>query len=471
MQNLARPALLVGLYLMAVLAPVLPWTGSMSHDAVRLAQLLAGLALLSGLAFASLRGNACTAAPPSLALLCLLLMGTASVVGAARSEVALRDFCLLLVGLLAVWPHERPSNLPTRHHRQIFVPLLVAGTAFYAALELLLIGSGLVLDHTLDYWQVFAGYVNPRFFNHVQTLLIPLLAGVIGLCGLRPLWRRLAWFALASNAFFLLLLMGRATGLALTVSSLLVLLLFGAFARAYVGRLLLGIAAGALLYMLLIKLLPTLINMEAVPVFRELGERGSVEARFYLWRLALDMIHAHPLLGVGPMHYADHFNGEAAHPHNIYLQIAAEYGLPFFSLLGFLVLRWLIRTTRTLRTHLRQTGDPLALACYAAVTGALVDGGFSGNFVMPLPQLWIVITLMLLNGRLPPPASGVAPVRPHAIHTALWRGGLVMLFVAQFVGLLQAVSEFSQTPVRINGAAQHPDATHFSPRFWRDGWF
>lgn len=471
MQNLERNPLLIGLYLVTVLAPVLPWSGSMSHDAVRLAQLLTGLALVSGSAVASVRGNACTAAPPGPALLCLLLVGTISVAGAARCEVALRDFCLLLVGLLAVWPQQPPSSLITKHHRQILVPLLVAGTAFYAAVELLLIVSGIVLDHALDYWQVFAGYVNPRFFNHVQTLLIPLLAGAIGLCGLRPLWRRLAWFALASNAFFLLLLMGRATGLALAVSSSLALLLFGASARAYVGRLLLGFAAGALLYLLLIKLLPSLIGIEAVPVFRELGERGSVEARFYLWRLALDMIQTHPLLGVGPMHYADHFNGEAAHPHNIYLQIAAEYGLPFFLLLGFLVLRWLIRTTRTLRTHLHQTGDPLALACYAAVTGALVDGGFSGNFVMPMPQLWILITLMLLNGRLPPPANSVAPVRPHAMRTALWRSGLVLLFVAQFIVLLQAVPEFLQTPVRINGAAEHPDATHFSPRFWRDGWF
>lgn len=466
----SKPLTLPFLCLLVALGPVVSWQHISSHDAARLPQLFGGLALVSGLAIAALRGNLWPLASPGPAILGLLLLGALSVAGAARPELALREFCLWLLAALAVWPREASGAASSESTSQIAAPLLIAGATLYAALELMLIASSLLLDHTLDYWQVFAGYVNPRFFNHVQTLLIPLLAGVIGLPGLRPLWRRLAWLALAANAFFLLLLMGRATVLALAVSSAVVLLFFGACTRAYLVRLLMAFAAGALLYLLLIKLLPSLIGMAAVPVFRELGERGSVEARFYLWRIALDMIQAHPLLGVGPMHYADHFNGEAAHPHNIYLQVAAEYGLPFFVLLGFLVLRWLIRTTRTLRTHLRQADDPLPLACYAAIIGALVDGCFSGNFVMPLPQLWIVITLMLLNTRLPQPAHA-APVQPSRMRTALWGGGLALLLVAQLVVVLHAVPEFLQTPVRLDGAAEHPAATHYSPRFWRDGWF
>ncbi|MDI3512765.1 MAG: hypothetical protein PWQ61_3532, partial [Betaproteobacteria bacterium] len=67
--------------------------------------------------------------------------------------------------------------------------LLVAGAFAYALLELFLIISGLIFDRTLDYWRVFAGYVNPRFFNHVQTLLIPLLLGLLGWHAVRGLWR------------------------------------------------------------------------------------------------------------------------------------------------------------------------------------------------------------------------------------------------------------------------------------------
>lgn len=469
MQSPLERALIVSLALLVTLAPVLPLPGSMPHDAVRLAQLLASLILVGGAAAASIRHKPRLPAVPP-AFLGLISLGSLSAANAAKPDLALRDLCLLLMALLAAWPRQPCGEAPSEWHLQVLVPLLVAGATLYSALELLLITTGLLLDHTLDYWQVFAGYVNPRFFNHVQTLLIPLLAGVVGLPDLRPLWRRLAWFALASNAFLLLLLMGRASAVALMAGSALALLLFGRFARQYVGRLLIGFAAGTLLYLLLVKLLPSLIGMDALPVFREVGERGSIEARLYLWRLTLGMIQAHPLLGVGPMHYADTFNGEAAHPHNIYLQIAAEYGLPFFLLLTFLVLCWLIRTTRMLGMHLRHTGDPLALACYVAVIGALVDGCFSGNFVMPLPQLWIVITLMILNMRLPRPAAA-AEVQQSRMRTALGRSGLMLLFLAQLVVVVQAVPEFLQTPVRIKGAEEHPDARHYSPRFWRDGWF
>jgi O-antigen ligase len=348
----------------------------------------------------------------------------------------------------------------------------IAGAALYAALELLLVVSGLVFDRTLDYWQVFAGYVNPRFFNHVQTLLIPLLLGLLGWSAVRGLWRGLAAFALVANAFFLLLLMGRATLLALIVGLLLALLCFGQAGRDYARRFVLAFAAGGVLYLLIIELLPRLLSMEPVPAFRELGERGSIEARFYLWRIALDMIAAHPWLGVGPMHYANQFNGEAAHPHNIYLQIAAEYGLPFFLILTFVLLRWFWRMTQRLRQHLSQTPDALALGCWAGLVGALVDGAFSGNFVMPLSQLWILITVILLLQRLPqgPPADP-GTTRPSRLRLAVWRVGLTLLLLAQLYVLVDAWQEFRQTPVRIQGAQEPVGATHYSPRFWRDGWF
>ncbi len=467
---LLSKASIPGFCLLLVLVPVFPWSDGKSHDGVRLMQLLAGLLLLGSLTIAALRDRSRISTLPGPAVFGLFLIGTCSVVSATRPELALREFSLLIMALLAVWPRESAGRTSFKESQQIAIYLLTGGAALYAALELLLIVSGLLLNQTLDCWQVFAGYVNPRFFNHVQTLLIPLLVGVTGLPGLRPLWRHLAWFALSTNTFFLLLLTGRATLLALMVSSLLALLIFGAMARRYVIRLLQAFAVGAVLHVLLIKLLPFMIGMEALPAFRELGERGSVEARFYLWRLALDMIQAHPLLGVGPMHYAARLNDEAAHPHNIYLQIAAEYGLPFFFLLIFLGVRWLIRTTQALRKHLSQSGDPLALACYAAVIGALVDGGFSGNFVMPLSQLWIVFTLILLGWRLQPQATSV-PVQQPLVHRILCRVVLVMLFIAQLSVVLHSVPEFLQTHVRLTNAIEQHDADHYSPRFWRDGWF
>lgn len=459
--------------LAVVLIPLLPWGATQVHDVPRLALWLLSMAWVAVCWLSrDAAGRHFVWAQTWVWGALLLLLGGGSVAFSARPDIALREwvFVVAVALLIACASHTRPQR--KEPHDLALIRLLVAGVFAYAVLELLLIVSGLVLDRTLDYWQVFAGYVNPRFFNHVQTLLIPLLLGLLGWSAVRGLWRGLAAFALVANAFFLLLLMGRATLLALIVGLLLVLLWFGPAGRAYARRFVLAFAAGGVLYLLIIELLPRLLGMEPVPAFRELGERGSIEARFYLWRIALDMILAHPWLGVGPMHYANHFNGEAAHPHNIYLQVAAEFGLPFFLIFMWMLLRWLWRTTLRLREHLSRSADPLALGCWAGLVGALVDGAFSGNFVMPLPQLWILITVILLLQRLPPePSPSKALPAPAAWRLALWRGGLAVLFAAQIYVLLAAWQEFRQDPVRIQGAKEPVGATHYSPRFWRDGWF
>lgn len=452
------------------LAPVILGSGGLAHDVARLLQLFAALVML-GVAWIS---RDAIANRRSILPAVLLLLGICSILGSARPEAALREGCLLLslvVGAAALGYCRFPARANSVNPSAV---VLVAGATLYSSLELLLLVLGITLERTVDYWQVFAGYVNPRFFNHVQTLLIPLLVGLLGSPELRGWWRRLAWFSLTANALFLLMLMGRATILALIVGVAVALLLFGVSGRAYAKRLAIAFVAGAALYLLLIKLLPWGLGMDALPAFRELGGRGSVEARFYLWRIALDMVVAHPWLGVGPMHYAHQFNGEAAHPHNIYLQIAAEYGLPFLLVLLMVCVRWLWRVTRQLRLNERRKPDPLALACYVGVVGALVDGGFSGNFVMPLSQLWIVMTVALLQQRLrgmqveaPAEEEAVGPGKRSKVMSI----GLLLLLVVQLYVIVVSWREFWQSPARITGAIELKEATHYSPRFWRDGWF
>jgi O-antigen ligase len=53
---------------------------------------------------------------------------------------------------------------------------------------------------------------------------------------------------------------------------------------------------------------------------------ASVGSRWTLWRISMEAALAHPLLGIGPMHFAYVDNGEGAHPHNFWLQLAAEWG-------------------------------------------------------------------------------------------------------------------------------------------------
>lgn len=461
--------------MLIALSPLLPpslWTFGSDHDNARLLQLLViPLAVLSLMTSRKRLVSPKFSKFAASGICGLLLLGSLAVWFADRPDIALREWILTLslaaciAALIPTGDDAAPQTL-----ERWFLPGLIAGASLYAGLELLLLILGLVFDRVLDYWHVFAGYDNPRFFNHVQTVLIPLLVGLTKRPTLSTFWRRLTWFALIMNAFFLLLVLGRATIVGLIVGMLTAVIAFGAQGRDFARRLLMAFAGGALVYLIVIKGLPALLSMQEVPAFRDLGERGSVEARFYLWNIALRDIAAHPWFGVGPMHYAHQANGEAAHPHNIYLQVAAEFGLPFFVLLAVLVGRWLWRCGRQLRDRQQQTPDPLALGCYLAIVAALVDGAFSGNFVMPLPQVWIVLAIALLNWRM----HGTSPASPtHA--DGRWRFAPVMwgvLLIGQVYLVATALPEFLNAPARIEGAPpSSPADTAFHPRFWLDGWF
>lgn len=479
----SRPRTVVVAWLLVLLLlqwGLQPWLAGQEHDGARMLQ-LAVLPLACASLLASRRASLQGSAPfLTLGMLGLVLLGTLATLTARQPEIAAREWLLTLSLGACVFALLPRAALPGERDELMrwLLPALIATAAAYAVLELLLVTLGIVLDRTVNYWVLFAGFSNPRFFNHVQTVLIPLLAGIASLEALPRAWRRLAGFALAANAGFLLLLMGRASLGALALASLVAMALYGAQGRQFGRRLLLAFIAGGLMYLLLAHALPAALGMDPLPTFRDPGSRSSVEARLYLWGIALEDIASHPWLGTGPMHFADRFNGEAAHPHNIYLQVASEYGLPFFALLAALVLCWLRRRAIDLRHLLRQRPDPLAIGCFVAIIAALADGAFSGNFVMPLPQMWIVVAIALLYLRLP--QQPLAPPRIHKTGAALATVALGGLLLGQCALLAVSWPEFLGIPTRIDGAppvpTDSPDGSpgfspHFSPRFWQDGWF
>lgn len=81
----------------------------------------------------------------------------------------------------------------------------------------------------------------------------------------------------------------------------------------------------------------TVTNFEDQPEYTEVRMRGQ------FWALAMEMVKEAPLTGVGPYQWNilryDYDPGSAklvANPHNVYFQLAAEYGIP--TLIAYLVL-------------------------------------------------------------------------------------------------------------------------------------
>jgi O-antigen ligase len=83
------------------------------------------------------------------------------------------------------------------------------------------------------------------------------------------------------------------------------------------------------------------VRSRAFSTFRPHGELDSNQHRIVCWRTGIEMIEAHPLVGLGPEMVKARFNdyvpadirrplpeGWYGHLHNIYLQYAAERGIP-----------------------------------------------------------------------------------------------------------------------------------------------
>ena len=135
---------------------------------------------------------------------------------------------------------------------------------------------------------------------------------------------------------------------------------------------------------------PASVQERLASLVRPHGETDSNQHRVVTWRTGMEMIRAHPLLGLGPEQVGKRFEsylpadiskplpeGWYGHLHNIYLQYAAERGLPA---LWFLLLCFFAQTRRWRRSL--QSGFMPAWAFHAAMAlliGFLVTGFFEHN--------------------------------------------------------------------------------------------
>jgi hypothetical protein len=169
------------------------------------------------------------------------------------------------------------------------------------------------------------------------------------------------------------------------------------------------------------------------------------------------------------MHYAHMPNAKAAHPHNLPLQLAAEWGLPFATLcaagVGVALVGFMRRLSR-LRPDAEalRTGTPLFLGCVAV----LADGMVSGNFVMPVSQIWIAVLVgfsvawcRAQGGERLSPAG-----RP-------WhrRALLVALLMSQVWLLANTWPEASRLTEHLRRTMDSFTTERLQPRFWSVGRF
>lgn len=467
--------LLVAVLVLVSTLPLVNWLQDASwHDQQRVGQVLALLLAVCGAALAIGPGDLRpTPLLDKAGRRLIALVVAAAIVSAvfarqslwALTEVALGLGCLGLAWIVA--------NL-RRRHGTVADHVLLA-TLFFTCAGLMArfvaaYLAGLLGDErVLNAWLLVDGFSNPRFYGQFLTLALPLLVA--------PLLSRghLRRYALIAGALTLLAWTAaitsgtRGTWLGLACAAV-ILACISPNGRRWALLQAAAAATGAVLFWLSLTVIPDVLGMSvahhAVSRFS-----SSLSGREIIWSQAIEVALRHPLLGIGPMQLADLPNGVAAHPHQAWLQWAAEFGLPSVLLVTWLVVRGASRLFPELRMRTRseKEQDILRLCLTGSVVGALTQSMVDGVLVMPYSQLWLTLLTGWLIGLQPPTApygvlrsaSSSPPSRALFLGLAGFAAAVLVLcfvVVRDYPSLRQREEVFAMT---LGG--------NFQPRFWAQG--
>lgn len=324
-------------------------------------------------------------------------------------------------------------------------------------------------EGSLNAWLLVDGFSNPRFYGQFLTLALPLLLVPLLVSGdlrrhavLAGVLTVFAWTAAITSGT-------RGTWLGLALAAIC-LSWTGPGGRRWAGLQIAAAVAGVASFWVLMTGVPDLLGIR---IDHHAASRvtASLSQRDIIWRQAIEVAIGNPLLGIGPMQLADLPNGVAAHPHQAWLQWAAELGVPSALVVTWLVLcgGWTLVPVLRARARSAQEQDVLRLCLTGAIVGALAQSMVDGVFVMPYSQLWVALLggwLIGLHPQASPSnsatlAAPIASRRSSSLWLAAFGASVAMLsFVVlrDYPHLAQREQAFAST---FGG--------HFQPRFWAQG--
>lgn len=410
--------------------------------------------------------------PSALMFVSFALCGFVSAMLASFSHWALLEWALLLSVCFGVLGVAQLRQIEGIQFDRAVLLIIISVCTFYLLSFLGRYGT-LFGGIPLRVWDIFTGFDNLRFFGQFQTMTLPLLA-VFVVCAQSRLCR---WsiFALLSSWWMLSIVSGtRGTWLAMFVAMVGLWFVGRRSCRIWVLWQMAGIAVGLLFYILLFLAVPYMLS-NAPELINRLPTLSSLSLRDVLWAESWRMICSHPLLGVGPMHFAAVPNSIGAHPHNAILQIAAEWGIPaLLMLLGVIALGF-HRFLKILLANEDEIsfGNMLRLSLFASLVAAATQSLVDGVIVMPYSQ----VTLMLIVGWSMGIANGERTLPEKAMSalsvTVARREAAALIGVmALLLGTVMALA-LPDVPHLQNRMRHYLDVQHtmyFMPRFWLQGW-
>ncbi len=357
----------------------------------RLLELLL-LAWFSAIALRAVPNQQSTSALKYAGFFVFFGLGLISAIAAKYPLEALQDWAHYALVAASVTAFASLASQNLQLAAKILMAGIIVGISLALArflIQLILTASLGVVTPLAQWW---SPYTNPRFVAQALIWIIPLLTA---LPVLWPAFRKrslIAMYTLGSGTWMLLFWTGgRAEVLGLALSMGLVATLIWRQAFFFLASMSLYALTGFSLW-LLTRLTLNYGTTGGVSLsFARLGVSG----RDWLFERSLQLVAQHSWLGVGPAHFSVYnYNTTASsHPHNLILQIAAEWGLPAVALFVYLLWRF-VRRQYQLATSPLTTFDssdnvrhalriPLLVTLFAAIFTSMLDG----IHVMPLSEL------------------------------------------------------------------------------------
>ncbi|MFH7325994.1 O-antigen ligase family protein [Desulfurivibrio sp. C05AmB] len=414
-------------------------------------------------------------------LLALLLVGVCSSVLAVYPWFALLEVAhFALMFLAAVSLAVIRVNLGSLFDRLLAVTMVLVGGVY-----LLIYSAGYYwaavsydFDLSLVHKLLFNSFSNVRFFSQWQSWTLPLMVLPLLLVRRACPWRLALLLPAAGWWLLLFMTATRGTTLGCMVAVVLTLLFYRRQALPWLRWHLLAMVSGLAAYLTLHYGLPLMLVGKPA-VVESVFDRAlsGLSGREPLWSEAWEMTVSHPLLGVGPMHYADYAMGVAAHPHNALLQISAEWGVPalliVLALFSLGLVLWL-RNDYGVGKGEDETAR-LRPALFAALITAAVHSLFSGIIVMPISQLMMTLVLgwMLGIAYIESPKLEVGAVEASS-HSPRAHFFVLLFFTLVLLGIAKPLSV--QIPILERVHQEYREESllepvgYFRPRFWLQGY-
>jgi O-antigen ligase len=400
-------------------------------------------------------------------LVSVLLVGGAVAAVVSRAvnlgllEIALTAQLIILFGVVACAVREGRVQAETALAVCVSAGAALCGLKFWV-IYLLYAFEGKAFPWVAP----FLEFANVRFFSQYQAYALFLAVIPMSIANISRGWR-LFFFVIAANFWALHWMVGtRAAWLGLFVAVALV----AGFLRK--GRLTwlrwhaAAILAGAVIYLVFSHFVHALPDTAPIPGVNSIVERGqeSIDERIALAQAALHFVQEHPLLGVGPGQFGlQPYPMNAAHPHNVPLQLLAEYGLIAGTAGIWLGALLTIFAIRTLRKQASGATDAIGASLVAALLMGMTDALFSGNLIMPQSQILFCVSAGWIAGRSLPAEiavdAGAGAFRMHRfaiVSTGLLAVAITTILALEYLPLARDI------PIWL---------PRWNPHFWQYGRF